>query len=290
MDSVTTGVGGGADVDPSGSSEWDDVALAAATFTTSAASTRNATSALGSLSMADSSSYGGALHHNNPYFDPDNIAEKLRVEETKAALAAAREGMEREAQKLAEEKERKRQEALGQAAAAGATPGGAGLGGGRWVPSHMRGSAGGGSLRARMMGGGSQNLDVADEELFPDLASADKMLADKEAAEKKRAAMAVSKPITAMSGATWASRMAAKKTERDAAVTTGAVAKKVEVPAAAAEPVPPEPDKEAAPEVAPVEPEKDAAPDTDTSQPAVAKKVVKKKKKDLSTFKTGGAS
>ena len=274
----TFAAGSGGDVDPSGSSEWDDAALAADTIT--AASTRSATSALGSLSIADSSF--GALHHNH-YIDPDNIAEKLRVEETKAALAAAREGMEREAQKLAQEKEQKRLEAAGQATAG--TPG-AGMGG-KWVPSHMRGSMGGGSLRARMMGG-SQKLDVADEELFPDLASADKMLAEKDAAEKKRASMATNKPITALSGATWASKMAAKKSEREAAATTGAAAKKVEAPSTAADPVPPEPVKEAAP----VEPEKEAAapPDLDASKPVVPKKLVKRVKKDLSTFKAGGAS
>ena len=114
------------------------------------------------------------------------------------------------------------------------------------------------------------------------------MLAEKDAAEKKRASMATNKPITALSGATWASKMAAKKSEREAAATTGAAAKKVEAPSTAADPVPPEPVKEAAP----VEPDKEAAapPDLDASKPVVPKKLVKRVKKDLSTFKAGGAS
>ena len=272
-------VGGDAG-DPSGS-EWDDEALAADTTTRGPAASNTASSmpGVGSLKLSDTNT------HHNSYIDPDNIAEKLRVEETKAALAAAREGMEREAQKVAQEKERKLQEAADRQQ--NNTAGGGGATGGRWVPAHLRGSAGV-SLRARMAGAGSQALNVADEELFPDLASADKMLADKEAAEKKRVS-AANKPISAVSGATWGNQMAAKTKEREAA-------KKTVIPATTqtVEPAPPEPVKEAASEVTPVEAEKEAQTPATTLTPEAAKPVATKKKlekkKKLSTFKVGGTS
>jgi len=268
-----------------GAGEWDDAALAAAT--TSRAVT-GASSELGSLTI-QSQDYSGS--GSNPYIDPDNIAEKLRVEETKAALAAAREGMEREAAKIKEEKLKKEQEAADKAAgvatttaSSSATPrfgaaaaGGMGGAGGKWVPPHMRGgSAGGGtmgSLRSRMMGGGGGKLDVADEELFPDLASADKILEQKEAESKKK-----TKPITVTTGATWASKMAAKKKEREAAAAPVQVEEKKPAPA----PVP-APKVEEKPAPAPAAA---AAPAPAPEAAKVTKKVVtKKKKKDLSTFK-----
>lgn len=281
-DSKADSPGNGHADDPSGG-EWDDEALAAATTTTRAAGV-----SVGTLSISDSATnYSSA---SNPYIDPDNIAEKLRVEETKAALAAARDGMEQTAKKLAEEKERQQQEAAEQKEK-GAGGGALGaLSGSRWVPPHMR--AGGVSLRDRMAGaaaGGSQRLDVANEELFPDLAAAGKMLAEKEAAEKKKSASAAmsSKPITATTGATWASKMAAKKKEREAAAALApAAVASAKVEESKPAPAEPAPEAAPAPAAAPASASASEAP-----KPAIAKKpITKKKKKDLSTFKVGGAS
>lgn len=119
----------------------------------------------------------------------DDVAERLRIEETKAQLARAKEGMAKEAERLEREKKEKEDKAafrkVGASATSTATEGG---GGGKWVPSHLRGG-GGSSIRGpSVMGGGGIGMNkqpnMADEELFPDLADADKILAEKEKMEK----------------------------------------------------------------------------------------------------------
>eukprot|EP00571_Detonula_confervacea_P014097 CAMPEP_0172309726 /NCGR_PEP_ID=MMETSP1058-20130122/10514_1 /TAXON_ID=83371 /ORGANISM="Detonula confervacea, Strain CCMP 353" /LENGTH=365 /DNA_ID=CAMNT_0013022401 /DNA_START=50 /DNA_END=1147 /DNA_ORIENTATION=+ len=252
--------------------------------------------------------------------EQDDVAERFRIEETKAKLARAKEGMAKEAERLAAEKEFK---AVGRGGntSAGRTGGSSALGGGtggKWVPAHMRstgaGGASGGSrfgMAARgpasMDGSGFQKpVDMANEELFPDLAAADKILADKEEHEKEaRDRMATGK---SKAPAGWGSRLGSGSSAAPAAAAPAqrkplnlvkppaerkplnlassnkneeeSEAKKEETteetkPAAAAEATTAE-----AP--APVA----AAATPATATPAPAKKVLKKKKKkDLSTFK-----
>lgn len=223
-----------------------------------------------------------------------NIAEKLRVEETKAQLAAAREGMEREAAKVKEEKEKKEQakkekeEAAAKSRFPGASAsmggGGGGLSGtgGKWVPPHMRGGGGGmgsspGLAPIRMgagWGAGSQKLDVADDELFPDLAAAGKILEKKE--KEQQPVFKVPKKTPVGGGATWASKP-------KISVSAPAPA----APAAKPEPTPPSsqpPSQESSKAAAPASAAAAPAPAKETTTPAV-RKTTKKKKKDLSTFK-----
>lgn len=223
--------------------------------------------------------------------EEDDVAERLRVEETKAQLARAKEGMAKEAERLAAEKAEKDAKAAERAATVPAS-------GGSWVPSRLRSSTG-----ATAAGGG---LSSANEELFPDLAVADKILADKEKQEEEeRKRIASSQQIRAPSG--WGSRMgpgggaapaqrkplnlAPPSTERkqlnlspatsmskEAVETTEKFAEKKEDN-------PPPTETEAPPaEATTTSPALVAAATTPTSAPD--KKVLKKKKKkDLSTFK-----
>jgi hypothetical protein len=207
--------------------------------------------------------------------EQDDIAERLRVEETKQKLAAAREGMEKEAQRLKEEKstkETKKQEnsqpsnRFGQAAANI----GGGASGGKYVPAHLRNRSapvsGPGPIGSRFGAAASatgyqKKVDTNDEELFPDLATADKLIQDEEnqklanaaaAAKANRAKAIASKPR-------WGIR-AEKKDESPIVEQEKAEPKEVQAEA----PTP-------------------AA--TATSAAPVPKKK-KKKKKDLSTFKS----
>jgi len=241
----------------------------------------------------------------------DDVAERLRIEETKAALARAKEGMEKEAERLVAEKEAKEAKAAARASGmGGGSSMASGASGGKWVPAHMR-NAGGGSRfgsttrgPASMDGAGFQkSVDMASEELFPDLADADKIVADKEAELKKEqdrmAAASNGGPTMAPAG--WGSRMGpgggssapaqrkplnlapsaerkplkltSKKTEE---VSTTEEAKKEEKKEEAATPVAEE-TKTETPAPAPVA----AAPVEDKPK----KVLKKKKKKDLSTFK-----
>eukprot|EP00526_Cylindrotheca_closterium_P017088 CAMPEP_0113616210 /NCGR_PEP_ID=MMETSP0017_2-20120614/8119_1 /TAXON_ID=2856 /ORGANISM="Cylindrotheca closterium" /LENGTH=314 /DNA_ID=CAMNT_0000525511 /DNA_START=19 /DNA_END=963 /DNA_ORIENTATION=+ /assembly_acc=CAM_ASM_000147 len=206
--------------------------------------------------------------------EQDDIAEKLRIEETKAQLAAAKEGMEREAQKLKEERENKNQGqggggggATGNKPRFGAAAAGLAANGGKWVPRHMR-MEGGTMPRGMGMGGMNQKLDTQDEQLFPDLAAADAMLQQK----KEKPAYAVPKKTPVGGGATWGNKPKPKK----AAAPKPEPAKE-DVPQPAQEQ--PVATEEAKPEPAPAATA--AAPVT--KAPIKPKK--KKKKKDLSTFK-----
>jgi len=148
----------------------------------------------------------------------DDVAERLRIEETKGKLAAAKAGMAKEAERLVAEKEAKEFKVAGRSGSmAGGAMGGSALGGktgGKWIPSHMRNTAGtsggsrfgmgGSSIRGPssmgstggVSGAGFQKpVDMANEELFPDLAAADKILEEKEKQEKAaKDRMATSKP------------------------------------------------------------------------------------------------
>ena len=204
--------------------------------------------------------------------EEDNIAERMRIEENKAKLAAAREGMEKEAQRLKEEKEAKeaKKQARFDAAPAASSVGGAG----KWIPSRVRNPtlsrpSPSGSSRfgaVSVSSGYQRKVDTNDEELFPDLATADKLIQEEEdqkaeaaakAAALKKAKAAVNKPTP------WGAK-SKKETEKPE--------KKEEEP----KPV------EKKPEAPAPAPTPAAAP---TPSPTPVKKK-KKKKKDLSTFKS----
>jgi len=249
--------------------QWDDEALAATLL-------QKKTVAASNVELLDMK----ALDLKRS--DQSDIQEKLRVEETKAKLAAAREGMEKEAQRLKEEKERKEQESSAAkprfgAAAAGLT---SSASGGKWLPPHMRPGGGSTSLSSRLgMGGpGSQKLDTEDENLFPDLAAADAIL------EKQKAqgpAYKVPKKTPVGGGATWGSKpeITSKKAEQPPSEPEHAT-KEAEPKSAESE------ESSAAAPVPVAEPQPVAK--TATSVPTTGKapiKPTKKKKKDLSTFK-----
>lgn len=244
--------------------QWDDEALAATlTQKKAVAASGNASELLDMKALDLKRSEQG------------DIQEKLRLEENKAKLAAAREGMEKEAQRLKEQKERKDKGASSSvkprfgAAAAGVAAGGT------WVPPHMRG--GGPSLNSRLGMGGSatQKLDTEDENLFPDLAAADAIL---EKQKSQGPAYKAPKKTPVGGGATWGSKPKepVKKPEPEHAEPlmeeeTAAAELSAETPTAAADPTT---------EVVP-----DLTTDAGPAQNKAPIKPKKKKKKDLSTFK-----
>ena len=258
--------GGENDKGSSGGDQWDDEALAA-TLTRKTATTGAGTTS----ELMDMKKFDPKVN------EQDEVAEKLRVEENKAKLAAAKEGMEREAARLKEEKEKKA-EAAAPATASRFAAAAAGGAGGKWVPPHMRG----GALPKIRMGGGatSGKVDTQNEELFPDLASADAIIKQQEG--QQQTAYRVVKKTPVGGGATWGNKV---KPQEPA---------KAKTPPRAESPkkdIAPEP--EAAPSAPAVpSPEK---PKTTTAEPAATataaaapKKTLgkKKKKKDISTFKS----
>lgn len=291
--------------------QWDDVALANAT--TKKTSVTVAPTGAVTKDLMDMKSLD--LKGN----EEDQIAERLRIEETRNQLAAAREGMEREAQRIKDEKEKKDQAAANNKTAG---PGGTGAnrfgaassslgGGGKWVSSRMRdGGAGmGGGGGASRWGGvgvggamGTQKLDTDDQNLFPDLAAADAIL---EKQKQESVAYQVPKKTPVGGGATWASPQASggggsggggtgsrpklnlkpktqsASTEEKPAETAEPDSKPDEGAPAAKE----EPPFVAGTAPAPT-PGAAATPSSETSTdtPAPIKPIKKKKKKDLSTF------
>jgi len=216
-----------------------------------------------------------------------DIANKLRIEETKAKLAAAKKGMEDEALRLKEAKLAKEEGKAPTSNRFGAAAGA----GGKWV-SRSRAGGAGGSLSSigwgsKMASSGFQRkVDTEDENLFPDLASADAIL------EKQKAEQPAYKAVTKTpvgGGATWgASRAAAPESRRKLNLKKKAPAAVSEEPAKKEEPQEPVATEA---EVAPVETatttevEAEAAPEAAAAAPAPLKlKPKKKKKKDLSTF------
>jgi hypothetical protein len=152
-------------------SEWDDTAVVSIGNTATTTSlvleaTTTATSELGSLSLSSTTTGGGGVSNigtlsTNDY-DDTTIAEKLRVEETRTQLANARIGMERQAAAViaaAAEKEEKK---------AVTTP----STGGRWVPAHLRNQTAAAGRGRFGNSNAAAKLDVASNELFPDLQSA----------------------------------------------------------------------------------------------------------------------
>ena len=238
-----------------------------------------------------------------------DVAERLRIEETKAQLARAKEGMAKEAERLEREKKEKEEKASARKMGIAAAVEG---GGGKWVPSHMRG--GGSSIRGPAVMGGVKQPNMADEELFPDLAAADKILAEKEKqekAEQERLAKSAAAGGAVRAPSGWGNRTGgasaaptqrqplnlaprsaeeapqrkplnlappSKKSEETPSPDTGKVEeKKVEETEEAK--------TEATPATAAEEPKTEAATTPATEAPKKEIKLKKKKKKDLSSFK-----
>mmetsp|Transcript_6531 Transcript_6531/g.7465 ORF Transcript_6531/g.7465 Transcript_6531/m.7465 type:complete len:320 (+) Transcript_6531:93-1052(+) len=227
--------------------QWDDEALAASY------SRKGLNAVVSTAEVLDMKAFDAKRR------DQDDIAERMRVEETKAQLAAAREGMEREAQRLKQEREKKQEESKKpDVPRSGGGLGGFG-GGSKWVPPHMR--AGGGLTRVRMgsnLPAALKKLDTQDADLFPDLALAEKILEQQRGQEN--VAYKVQKKTPVGGGATWGSRPPIVRPKQAPETKTK----------------PPEPEL------------KVYAPPTPTPQPTSVvekKKPTKKKKKDLSTFK-----
>jgi len=202
--------------------------------------------------------------------EQEDIAEKLRVEATKAKLAAAREGMEREAKRIKEEKEKKEEKVTSSRFGAA----GAG-GGGKWTSSRAR-TGGGGSLTS--IGWGSRmpstqrKVDTEDENLFPDLAAADAIL------EKQKAEQPAYKAVTKTpvgGGATWGANMVTTKARPKLNLKKKQVTEPVKT--------------EATPAVEETQ-ETPTETTTETPAPEALKPKKKKKKKDLSTFEPAPAA
>uniref|UniRef100_A0A7S2RNT3 Uncharacterized protein n=1 Tax=Eucampia antarctica TaxID=49252 RepID=A0A7S2RNT3_9STRA len=228
--------------------------------------------------------------------EQDDVAERMRVEETKAQLAAARVGMEKEAQRLQEEKSEKktstrtstRTRTTGGAprfgtAAANLTSDGSSSGGTKWVPPHLRNS---GSSRAEASSssnvssatGYQKKVDTDDQELFPDLATADKIIAQEEQNHKKQQKRISAKKMRDKNQPVWGAK-SIHATGNFKSNNTPAVKPKLKLtpPSVAVVPTPPLETKIAA-----------SAPpttSTTTTNAPTLKKKTKKKKKDLSTFK-----
>jgi hypothetical protein len=210
--------------------------------------------------------------------DQGYIAEKLRVEETKAQLASAREGMERQAAKLKDDRDTKDAKKAEKNASipsnprfgAAAASMGAGGTGAKWLPPHLRAGGGGASMSRAPMpgahGGFQKKVDTMDEQLFPDLATADAII-EKQSQMTQPGKAPKKTPVGG--GATWATKM------KKPSVKAPKAPKAEPVVAEAL----PNADKESE------EPAKaeSAAP---VAKAPIKKRTVKKKK-DLSTFKPG---
>lgn len=245
--------------------------------------------------------------------EQDDVVERMRVEETKAALASARIGMEKEAERLKEAKNKQEAQlsSNNQRVESGGTSG-------KWVPVHLRGGASKALGNSRLMmskaRGRASVPDTEDTMDFPDLGAANaaieaqkkqqKERQEKERQEKERQRAATFKPT----GINWASNRSSiggaatmrKKLEikptSNSKVTSsqprpamGLNSKRVERESGKAEN---KPDDKKAGKVSTIDnvtpPVKVSAtttvtPASTTPTPVIKKK--KKKKKDLSTFK-----
>ena len=255
---------------------WDDEALAASTMRKGAAVVVPAGATTKDLVVETKAL---SLKTNTRGNEQENIAEKLRVEETKAKLAAARKGMEQEAQRIKEEKEKKEEKV------ASSRFGAAAAGGGKWMPTRSRATGGGGlsSIGWGAKMSSQRKVDTEDENLFPDLAAADAIL-EKQKAEQPAYKAPTKTPVGG--GATWGASAAPKarpklnlkkkKADEETPATTEEPTKAEETPAT----------EEASPEPAADEPAPESAAPVVAAAAASApiKPKKKKKKKDLSTF------
>jgi len=213
--------------------------------------------------------------------EQDDIVERLRVEDTKAALAAARDGMEKEAQRLKEARNSKSNSngdssstkpRFG-AAAANYSNGKSSDGGGTWMSTRTRGGFSAEKTMAKPSSSGYQKkVDTFDENLFPDLATADKIIADEEEQKQKRSQTLPKKTklmIKKIDKPVAKQQPAPIKKEKDAPIAVVDKSEEKYTPPAAA---------------SSLKTKKDEQIETVTTSTATKKKK-KKKKKDLSTFK-----
>lgn len=290
---------GGVDDD----AQWDDAALAAKTSRKGMAVT--VPSGATTKELAETKAM--ALKTHTTGCEQQDIAEKLRVEETKAKLAAAREGMEREAQRIKDEKEKKDQVVSSSrfgAAAAGISSSAVGSVGGKWVPSRLRSTDGGMSSGwGSKMSSSQKKVDTEDENLFPDLATADAIL-EKQKQEQPAYKAPTKTPVGG--GATWGTTSATsssapatrpklnlkkKTTKEPLAVEEAGNTRKLEQSPAVASVTEVVKSQAVSPEPPVVENPVMAAESSPTvveagaPAPAPIKPKKKKKKKDISTFK-----
>lgn len=285
-------------------SEWDDAVVISIgdnpassllpPNSIDAAVVSTSTAELGVLSSTTNSASGGGIGNigtlsTSEYYDDSTIAEKLRVEETRAQLAAARIGMERQAAAAAEAKAQKEQQEKLKSQNLVANTGG------RWVPSHIRNQTTTTTTTNRFGGAATQKLDVASTELFPDLHTAvDKMEKEKQQQQQKKMKAptikkaSVSTTKTGTASTTEGDGIGKIPTEAPVAAGTLDTAStaaietsnsSTDVPATTSDAV-----------VAPTSNTNDDEGTTTTTSaatPTIAKKTttIKKKKKDLSTFK-----
>lgn len=221
--------------------------------------------------------------------EQDDVAERMRVEATKAALASAREGMEKEARRLKEEEEFKL--VKGKAPVADTNRSAGGGGGTKWVPPHLRGGASAALGNSRMMmnkvRGKAASIDTKDAMDFPDLASANAAIDEQKRLEREQMEKQRLRAANRKSGITpWGSQRLGNRgaSNNSSSKTKGASKATKEAVADVNPPSPPR--KEEAPPAPTVAPP--AAPVVSpvaTTESVEFKKKKKKKKKDLSTFK-----
>lgn len=211
--------------------------------------------------------------------EQDDVAERMRVEETRAALEAARVGMKKEAQRLKNEEVKKKQGVV----APVTTDGGDKKG--KWVPVHLRGNPSAALGNSRLMmnkaRGKSSLPNTGDEMDFPDLGSANAAIEAQKKAEKER------KEKDRQRAAGKSSGIKKWGVSRPSIGGAPPARKKLEMKPTAKQSPPPAPPKAEVPTPAPAPPkvEKDPVPTPAAPAPAPALKKKKKKKKDLSTFK-----
>lgn len=224
----------------------------------------------------------------------DDIQERMRVQKTKRALAAARDGMAKEGTRLKEAEEQKDEKAKAKAKPVAAVIGG------KWVPPHMRNTITPGRMSRVKIG---NSVDTKDEEAFPDLGTANDLIEKQKQEELRQAEIKKKndgkKPVwgAGSRGGGFYNSKAAAQDSKPAPNTNRAKGETEKNPkekpvepmkyAPVPRPVPPP-----APVPAPVQvvkPTPPPAPATvapTSDAPAPVKLVKKKKKKkDLSTFK-----
>ncbi len=268
--SASTGISVGGD--------WDENALSAK-LQSSTLTTTGGVKTFGGNGGTTTTSSSEILDMKTTYESQLNekvgIQEKLRLEETRKQLAAAREGMKKQEEKLKEEAEAKQRKEQEELEARNGASGGADAGG-KWIPSRIRTGAGvGGSSRptgwGRGVGGLSstgRQINMNDEELFPDLATADKLIKQEE--EQKQLNAAKAKTVKPAWGAQ-------KKVEQEEQEQEAEPKEEENISKETAAIPSPAPTPEIDTMTAPVT--------TAASVAEALKKKPKKKKKDLSTFK-----
>ena len=267
---------------------WDDEGLAASLlktkpFSSSNNNNNNTSNNTHTVELLDMNSL--QLKRN------DDIAERLRVEETKAQLAAAKAGMEREAARLN----------APPSANVAATP--TAMNTTSWVAPHRRGGTGAGmSLSSSSSLRSSHGmLNTTSEELFPDLRTADAILEKQQQQQQQQNQMKPMKVTSSIEGvgggATWGGKPTNTTTRTP--LNLKKATPKAPIATTQDNPIQSHVEKDMNPvmdEILPIAKEEIILEATSLSVPAATtppatvpvpkkKPLLKKKKKDLSTFK-----